>query len=208
MQSRFGFCAVKLFFAYSAVFVLQNIIPGFTDAFSLDSSLFFQRPWTIVTYMFLHASVNHFLSNMFALVLFGSILEKVIGAKNFLKVYFLSGLSGGALGMLFYDSVIGASAAILGSMASLALLRPTLVVWVGYVPMPMIIALFAWAAMDILGVFVPGNVAHMGHLGGMAAGVIYTLIFLRGFAEKREKEYRIRIDEEAMREWERRHMGR
>lgn len=197
---------MKLFLLCSIVFILQNVYAPLTDIFSLDSSLFFQRPWTLLTYMFLHANVTHILSNMFALLVFGSILEKVIGAKNFLKVYIASGLAGGAAGLLFYDSVIGASAAILGSMASLALLRPTLVVWVGYVPMPMILALFAWALMDALGVFLPGNIAHIGHLGGMATGIVFTLIFLRGFMEKREKEYKIRISEDAMHEWERRYM--
>ncbi|MFH1105632.1 MAG: rhomboid family intramembrane serine protease, partial [Candidatus Aenigmatarchaeota archaeon] len=205
---RFEFYAVKLFLLCSIVLVLQNIYAPLTSSFSLDSSLFLQQPWTLLTYMFLHANIAHFLSNMFALLVFGSILEKAIGARNFLVVYILSGLAGGAAGLFFYDSMIGASAAILGSMASLALLRPRLVVWVGYVPMPMILALFAWALMDALGVFAPSNVAHMGHLGGMATGVVYTLLFLRAFMEKREKEYKIKIGEDVMREWERRYMGR
>ncbi len=208
MPIKFEFYAAKLFLLCSIVFILQNVYAPLTDNFSLDSSLFLQQPWTLLTYMFLHANVAHFLSNMFALLVFGSILEKVIGARNFLVVYILSGLAGGAIGLFFYDSMIGASAAILGSMASLALLRPRLIVWVGYVPMPMILALFAWTLMDVLGIFLPSNVAHVGHLVGMATGIVYTLLFLRAFMEKRENEYKIRISEDVMREWERRYMGR
>jgi len=145
---------------------------------------------------------------MFALLLFGSILEKVVGSRNFLKVYFLSGLISGLVGILFYNSIIGASGAIFGAMASLALLRPNLTVWVGYAPMPMIVALFIWGASDMLGVFAPSNVAHIGHLAGMAQGIIYTMLFLRHFGEKPEKRYKINISEDTIREWERRYMAK
>ncbi len=208
MGSKFELYAVKIFAAITIAFILQQIYPSLTDSLSLDSQLVLQRPWTLITYMFLHAGLQHYISNMFALLIFGLILEKVVGTRNFLKVYFLSGIASGLVGIVFYNSLIGASGAIFGAMASLALLRPNLVVWVGYVPMPMIAALFVWGAADMLGVFVPGNVAHIGHLAGMAAGLIYTAIRLRGFGEKPEKKYKIRISESAIREWEKNYMGR
>lgn len=156
--------------------------------------------------MFLHSNVQHLISNMFALLVFCLILEKTIGSKNFLKIYFASGIVSGFVGSFFYGSLIGASGAIFGSMASLALLRPSLTVWVGYVPMPMIIALFVWASADVLGLFVPSDIANIGHLSGMVFGVFYTLAYLRGFAEKPERKYKIRISEETIREWEKRYM--
>ena len=208
MQHKFGFYAVKIFVICTVIFILQNVFASFTDLFVLNSSLLIQQPWTFFTYMFLHANFQHLFSNMFALLFFGSMLEKVIGSRNFLRVYFLSGVVSGFIGILFYNSIIGASGAIFGAMASLALLRPNLTVWVGYIPMPMIVALFVWGASDMLGLFVPDNVAHIGHLAGMAQGIIYTMLFLRHFKEKSEKKYKIHISEETMREWEKRYIGR
>lgn len=206
MQPKFEMHALKIFAACAIAFVIQNVYPSVTDGLSLDSSLLLQQPWTLFTYMFLHANLQHLISNMFALLLFGLILEKVIGSENFLKVYFVSGVVSGLIGAMFYDSIIGASGAIFGAMASLALLRPSLTVWVGYVPMPMIIALFVWAAADVLGIFVPSNVANIGHLSGMLFGASYTIVYLREFGEKPEKKYKIRISEETIRGWENRYM--
>ncbi|MFH0889999.1 MAG: rhomboid family intramembrane serine protease [Candidatus Aenigmatarchaeota archaeon] len=206
MEPEFKFDAVKIFAVCSIVFIIQNLFPSFTDLFSLDSQLVLQRPWTLVTYMFLHANLQHFISNMFALLVFCLILEKTIGSKNFLKVYFASGFVSGLASVFFYNSVIGASGAIFGAMASLALLRPRLVVWVGYIPMPMIVALFVWAAADMIGFFIPSDIANAGHLFGMLFGIVYTIIFLRKFAENPERKYKIEISEEIMREWEKRYM--
>ncbi len=206
MQPEFKMHAIRIFAVCTAVFILQNIHAPFTGLFSLDSLSVVQKPWTLVTYMFLHANVQHFISNMFALLVFGLILEKVIGSKNFLTLYFASGIASGLVSILFYDSVIGASGAIFGAMASLALLRPSLTVWIGYVPMPMIIALFVWVAAGALGLFVPSNIADAGHLAGIVFGVVYTLVYLRKFREMPEKKYKIEISEETMREWEKRYM--
>lgn len=206
MQPEFKMHTIKIFIVCTAVFIVQNIYPSFTELFSLNSLSVVQQPWTLVTYMFLHASLEHYISNMFALMIFCLILEKVIGSRNFLILYFASGIFSGMAGILFYNSVIGASGAIFGSMASLALLRPNLTVWIGYVPMPMVIALFVWAAASALGLFVPSNIADAGHLAGIAFGIIYTLAKLRHFSEKPEKKYKIKISEEIIREWERRYM--
>ncbi len=206
MQQKFELFAVKIFAVITLVFIFQNLYAPLAGALSLNSSLLLQRPWTIVTYMFLHADTQHYISNMFALLVFGLILEKTIGSVNFLKVYFTSGIFSGLAGIFFYDSVIGASGAIFGAMASLALLRPRLVVWVGYIPMPMIAALIVWAASDMLGLFVPSNIANAGHLGGILFGAVYTIVFLRDFAEKPERKYSIEISEDTIREWEKRYM--
>lgn len=63
------------------------------DLFALhtwQSPLF--KPWQFVTHLFMHGSVMHIFSNMFALWMFGSILENVWGARRFLIFYFVCGL--------------------------------------------------------------------------------------------------------------------
>ena len=79
------------------VFIAQNVIPedqfNMENAFALhtwQSPLF--KPWQFVTYLFLHGSIDHIFFNMFALWMFGSILENVWGPKRFLTFYLVSGL--------------------------------------------------------------------------------------------------------------------
>lgn len=63
------------------------------DIFALhtwQSDLF--RPWQFITHMFMHGGFGHLFFNMFALWMFGSILENVWGQKRFLIFYFVCGL--------------------------------------------------------------------------------------------------------------------
>ena len=57
--------------------------------------------WQVVTHMFMHASVSHIFFNMFALYMFGSVLEQSIGQNRFLFLYFSSGLAAAGLQILF-----------------------------------------------------------------------------------------------------------
>ncbi|MDL2326847.1 rhomboid family intramembrane serine protease [Bacteroidales bacterium OttesenSCG-928-A14] len=50
------------------------------------------RPWQIITYMFMHGSFNHIFFNMFAIWMFGSVLERYLGWKRFLSYYFVTGI--------------------------------------------------------------------------------------------------------------------
>jgi membrane associated rhomboid family serine protease len=52
----------------------------------------FFKPWQIVTHMFMHGNLGHIFFNMFALVSIGTIVERFLGSKKFLQLYFLSGL--------------------------------------------------------------------------------------------------------------------
>jgi membrane associated rhomboid family serine protease len=89
------------------VFLAQNTFAGPTSSFSFEdyfalhawqSSLF--KPWQIITHMFLHGDFGHILGNMFALWMFGSILENVWGPKRFLLFYFLCGVGAAVIHLL------------------------------------------------------------------------------------------------------------
>ncbi|MBS1532836.1 MAG: rhomboid family intramembrane serine protease [Bacteroidetes bacterium] len=60
------------------------------SVFYFDSPLF--RPWQIVTYMFMHGGWEHIFFNMFALFMFGPILEYSLGSKKFFNLYFICGI--------------------------------------------------------------------------------------------------------------------
>ena len=94
-------------------FFVQQTVPGFTELLMFVPRLALVRPWTIVTYMFLHAGFSHIAFNMLSLYFFGSRVESRLGSGRFLWLYLISGVSGAALSFLFSfnASIYGASAA-------------------------------------------------------------------------------------------------
>ena len=89
-------------------FLAQNTLQGPTIGFSFEnmfalhawqSSLF--KPWQLVTHMFLHGDFGHILGNMFALWMFGSVLENLWGSKRFLTFYLVCGLGAALIHLLF-----------------------------------------------------------------------------------------------------------
>ena len=133
--------------------------------------------------MFLHGSFEHLFYNMFALALFGSILEKIVGSKTFLIVFFISGLVAGLGTIPFYEAALGASGAIFGILGCLTMLRPRMRVYVGYIPMPMIMAAVIWAFIDLIGMFAPSGTANAAHLFGMGFGLILGYSLRNKFGE-------------------------
>jgi len=185
-------------------FIIQIVVPGFTDAFLLEPSAWYQ-PWRFVTSIFLHGDVSHILYNMFALVLFGSILESLIGSRRFTLVFFVTGIAANLIAVNFYTSSLGASGAIFGVIGALILVRPTLVVWAFGLPMPIFIAGILWAAGDVIGLFVPSNVGNIAHLSGLALGLIFGA-FYRNWNQKPIPREKVYIREGTARDWEERYL--
>jgi len=150
--------------------------------------------WTFVTSMFMHAGFGHLLVNMVSLMFIGNFVEKLIGKKRFISLYFAGGLFAGlffvlialATGSDLNVYAVGASGAIFALGGLLAVLTPRLPVLVFFViPMPM------WAAMGVLmfglwalslGLGLPiGNTAH---LGGLLVGVGYGFYLKKKFPRK------------------------
>ncbi|OIO25269.1 hypothetical protein AUJ14_04600 [Candidatus Micrarchaeota archaeon CG1_02_55_22] len=148
---------------------------GFDQLFMLSGSTVAARPWTLITSMFLHGSILHLLLNMWALFVFGSLLEPKIGAKKFLAVYFVAGLLANAAFLAFYPANIfglGASGAIFGIIGALTVLEPNIQLLVFFIPMPLWIAAILWALYDLVLLQAPGSaIANAAHLGGLAAGL-------------------------------------
>jgi len=201
MEIKFKNWAIKLVIICVLVYVLQLIFPGFTDFFLLTQ----QHPlqiWRYLTAIFLHASLGHLVLNMFALGIFGFILERMIGSRNFLITFFVTGIIANLISINFYDSSLGASGAIFGVIGALVLIRPLMVVWAFGLPMPMFIAAILWAVLDVIGVIVPSGTANIADLSGLAIGLIIGAIY-REWGSKKEQQLRvIKIDEDSIRRWE------
>jgi membrane associated rhomboid family serine protease len=152
----------------------------------LRTGTFLQQPWTIVTNLFVHEDIWHILFNMITLYFFGTFLIRLIGTRDFLIIYFLGGIAGNIVFMLFafagfftspFSIVIGASGAIFALGGALAALTPRLRVFVFPIPVPMPL----WVA--VIGGFVVlvfiGGVAWQGHLGGLVFGLLAGLVLRR-----------------------------
>lgn len=193
--------ALWLSLACILLFIFQTVFSGFTDALVLDQSSWLE-PWRFVTAIFLHGSPSHLIFNLFALILFGLILESIIGSKKFLLIFFASGIAANLIAVNFYSSSLGASGAIYGILGCLTILRPKMTVWVYNLPMPMFVAALVWIGAGVLGVFNPSTTGDIAHLSGIAIGFLFGFIFRERFKENRERKMRVMLDERGMRNWE------
>jgi membrane associated rhomboid family serine protease len=178
------------------IFIAQLTVPAFTGYFVLISKDAMARSWILVTSIFLHGSTEHLLYNMLALALFGTILERIIGSKKFLFVFFFTGIAASIASTFFYDASLGASGAIFGLLGCLAVLRPKMQIWVMGVPMPMFVAVIVWLIIDLAGVFYPTNVANAAHVAGLIVGLIIGFVWRKKFYEYVQKRIKPKVVEE------------
>ena len=71
----------RLLFANIAIFFVQLTMPALADGFAFVPTLALVRPWTIITYMFLHGNFMHIAFNMMALYFFGPAVEELIDPR-------------------------------------------------------------------------------------------------------------------------------
>lgn len=162
------------------MFFATATFPGLFRALVLFPPLVIIRPWTVVTYMFLHAGLGHLFFNMLGLFFFGSRLEDRLGGRHFLTLYLVSGLVGAVASLIFTPraAVVGASGAIFGVMLGYARYWPRdlVLIW-GIFPVQ---ARWLVVGMTVLSLGqgfggAGGNVAHFAHLGGFLGGLLYLV---------------------------------
>lgn len=162
-----------------AMFLLQIASSGsVTNLLAFVPANAMQAPWTLITSLFLHANPTHLFFNMWALFIFGPLLEKMIGSQKFLALYLIAGIVGNVGFALFYPSTtagIGASGAIYGVVGALAVILPNLVVLVFFLPMPLWVAAIAWAGLEFFSSFSPSPIANLVHLTSLFFGVLWGL---------------------------------
>lgn len=207
---KFEFYALKLSLVIVAIFIAQKVIEGFTGWFVLNE-LAWMQPWRFVSAIFLHGGLGHLVLNLFALLLFGSILEKFIGGNRLLLVFFVTGIFANVIAINFYGSSLGASGAIFGILGALIFVKPMMPIWAFGLPMPMFVAGILWAGVDIMGAvgFFTGNpidnTGNIAHLSGMFFGFIFGGVY-RGLISKGSRKVKISIDEDSIRRWEDQYM--
>ncbi|VVB79651.1 Rhomboid protease GlpG [uncultured archaeon] len=178
------------------VFLIWSYFSGpevFTS-FALQPSQILQGKhlWTIITSMFLHASLGHLVANMLSLIFLGGFVERLIGKKRYIWLYFIGGfvasmffvLFAGVFGVSPFGAklfgspeslAVGASGAIFALGGLLAVLTPRLKVLVFFViPTSMWVAMIGLTfLMWLISLGLPLNIGNTAHLGGLVAGVAY-----------------------------------
>jgi membrane associated rhomboid family serine protease len=176
---------LRLIIANVAVFFMQRTAPVITDLFVLVPAFGLVRPWSFVTYMFLHGSLGHIFFNMLSLFFFGPRVEARLGGRSFLGLYFSSGIMGAVLSIPFtpYAPIIGASGAVFGILLAYAMFWPRdqMLIW-GIVPIEARYMVLLMTALSLWGGFGGGSsgIAHFAHLGGFVGGYLFIKAMQRG----------------------------
>ena len=199
-----GNIIIKLIFVNVAVFLLINILGlfsflftgsgiaglGIIDWLAVPSSLgrLLTRPWTIITYAFLHYDFLHILFNMLWLYWFGKIFLEFLNQRQLLSVYLLGGISGAILYMMAYNIfpvfsaavnysyALGASAAVYAVVVAISAFVPDysiILMFIGRVKIKYI-ALFV-VILDLLSISGGNAGGHIAHLGGALFGFLFAM---------------------------------
>jgi len=182
---------VALFICTLLISVLQGLYKGemnfIMEWFSLDNDIntLFRKPWSILSYGFLHAGFLHILMNMIVLYFIGNLFLEYFTEKQLLNFYILGTLFGGIF-FLFSQNyfplfegkstvLVGASAGISAIFIGITTYMPNYQIklrFIGFVKLWYLAAF--WISLDILGLIGSNAGGHFAHLGGALFGFIYV----------------------------------
>ena len=161
--------------------------------------------WQPFTYMFLHANISHIFFNMFAVWMFGPMIEQEWGERRFLLYYLICGLGAAFIQEVVWSlmltnmsatystaalahygtllNTIGASGAVFGILFAFGWLYPDVPMYILFIPIPIRARIFViiyalielFAGLGSVAGFTADNVAHFAHLGGMLFGWLLIL---------------------------------
>ena len=202
-----GNIVVRLIFINVVAFVLCTLLSVVWGLFGISTADFLRhlflpadllqllrRPWTLITYMFLHAGIWHLLGNMLWLYWFGKLFLYFFSSKHLRGLYIVGGLAGALLYIIAYNvfpvfeshlysaTLVGASASVLAIAIATAVREPEYrinLMLVGQVKLKYF-ALFI-VLFDALYVGSNNAGGHIAHLGGALAGWWFARGISRGY---------------------------
>jgi membrane associated rhomboid family serine protease len=202
---RSGSVLVKLIYVNIAVFIVVNLVSVVAflsnDFFSLVPYLSIpahlpqlaMKPWTMITYMFLHEGFIHILFNILWLYWFGTIFLRFFDERKLLGVYLLGGISGGLLFIIAYNIfpvfeaqlpvsyALGASAAVLAVVIATAAYAPDYTIYLLFLgPVKIKYIALISIVIDVISIASTNAGGHIAHLGGAFFGFIYASRYKAG----------------------------
>lgn len=191
----FFFRTVAYLFQFSDDFLLEWFV------FPKEVGEFIFKPWSIITYAFLHSGIWHILANMLILYFSGIYFLNFFSGKKLLNFYFLGAIFGALVYMLSYNLfpafeglgrsyLLGASAAVMAVLVGIATHVPHLrvrLLLLGSVKLWYIAAFLV--VLDVIQIPISNPGGHLAHLGGAAFGYVYATQLAKGndFASGFEK---------------------
>lgn len=197
--TKFIYANIFIYLLITIVLVINRLFVrnavSLVGMFALPASVnrILQRPWTLFTYMWVHAEFFHLLFNVLWLYCFGKLFLRFFSAKHFIGTYVFAGLMGGLFyvvsynlfpyfsGVLDYSTMIGASAAVLGLVAAVAYREPNYqirLLFIGDIQLKWLALGFLIA--DLCLVTSENSGGHLAHLGGALGGLLFALFLNRG----------------------------
>ena len=182
----------KIIAVNAVVFILHLILRFDFLWFELPSAFseFILKPWSIISYAFIHYDPLHILFNMLWLYFLGRMFLNLFSPKMALNIYFLGAISGGLLFMLGYTlfpSFFGGTSRLLGASAAV---RALLIFLCAYMPNQDIrfftFNLKLWyvgvgiVVFDVLGLWGNNAGGNLAHLGGALLGYLYATQLVKG----------------------------
>lgn len=185
------FLALAVVLVFSRAFGFPDIFGTIHNQLAIPAPIgeFIQKPWTLITYAFIHdlSGVFHILFNMLVFYWFGKLFVEYLGSDKLVALYFLGALAGGLLYLLVYNTVpfyverigtfsgmVGASAAVYAVVVATATLIPDytfFLLFLGPVRIKYIAGFYIVVSfLGSVGENAGGNVAH---LGGALIGFVY-----------------------------------
>ena len=177
--SRYITSSVLVLIAVNVLLYIATLAdPDLIYRLGLQPSTWMERPWTLLTNLFIHGGLWHLAANMITLFFFGRYLSMMVGEAKFLVVYFLGGIIGNFFLILLGPSntlVIGASGAVFAVGGAFTMLAPKMKVFVFPIPVPLPLWVAVIGGFIILS-FLP-FVAWEAHLGGLLVGLAAGFFF-------------------------------
>ncbi|RLD46250.1 MAG: rhomboid family intramembrane serine protease [Bacteroidetes bacterium] len=183
------FLIIKIFYVFLFLFrIADNNIIIYWLSLPANFSKLLIRPWTIITYQFLHEGFLHILFNMLWLYWFGKIFIEFLSQKKLVTIYLLGGIFGGLFFIITYNIfpvfagikseaiALGASASVLAIVTTISFYVPNYTIrlmFIGDIKLKYI-ALFS-ILLDILSIAGENSGGHIAHLGGAFFGFLMYL---------------------------------
>ena len=140
------------------------------------------KPWSLITYGFLHGSFSHLFWNMIMLFYFGNILVNYFGDKRLLNVFFNGILFGGIIYIISYNlfpvftgvssKMIGSSAGVMAILFYITSYNPNHTIRFFFVNIKLLYIAVFLLLMDIIQIPVENSGGHIAHLGGALIGFL------------------------------------
>lgn len=153
-----------------------NVLYKLGGLVSIDNMSSYSEFYRVFTSIFLHASLIHFLMNMYSLYVIGPQLESFFGKIKYLIIFIISGIIGNLLSLVFIQNNIvsvGASGAIFGLLGSLLYFGYYYRVYLSGVIKSQIIPLII---LNLGLGFIANNINNFAHFGGLIGGVLISMV--------------------------------